>query len=165
MPEEIYQTPDQAAGNEESRNILSVVFSILRSILPFFLVLVAKVFHQHLLGFFIVLGFMTTLHWSNKNLVHQVELRDKKQNLRLTILILFLLLNALVFFVIFKDYELYYCLVLMKPNIIKMDIWNLLWVVVCLDTIIKFMTIILKALITLLPFKIMPLRKRVNILI
>ena len=154
---------DGVTTPDGSRNIISFIFSSLQSSFPFFLFLVAKIFHQHFLGFFIVLGFMTTLHWSNRSLVHQVELRDKKQNLRLALLVLFLVLNALVFFVIFNDYKLYKCLVFMEPNVKKMDIWNLIWIVVCSDTLIKYMTISFKALITLLPFKIMPLRKRVSI--
>jgi hypothetical protein len=162
--EEIDATLDQANTTDGSRNIISFLFSSLQSSFPFFLFLIAKIFHQHLLGFFIVLGFMTTLHWSNKSLVHQVELRDRKQNVRLALLTIFLLFNALVFFIIFNEYELYKCLVFMEPKVKKMDIWNLIWIVVCSDTIIKYMTISLKALITLLPFKIMPLRKRVSIL-
>ena len=140
--------------------MVSFLLGSLQSSAPFFIILIAKIFHQHLLGFFIVLGFMTTLHWSNRNLVHQVELRDKKQNKRLILLILFLLLNALVFFLIFKDYQLYNCLVFMSPNVPKMDTWNLIWIVVCSDTIIKYMTICVKAVVTILPFKTMPLRKR-----
>jgi hypothetical protein len=42
-----------------------------------------------------------------------------------------------------------------------MDTWNLIWIVVCSDTIIKFLLISLKAFVTLLPFTVVPLRKRV----
>ena len=43
-----------------------------------------------------------------------------------------------------------------------MDAWNLIWIVVCSDTIIKFLIISVKAFVTLLPFSIIPLRKRVS---
>lgn len=155
------QLEEQAhPGASQGTSLVSFLLSSLQSSAPFFLIVIAKIFHQHLLGFIIVLGFMTTLHWSNRNLVHQVELRDKRQNKRLVLLILFLLFNALVFFLIFKDYELYNCLVFLSPNVPKMDTWNLVWIVVCSDTIIKYMTICIKAVVTILPFKIMPLRKR-----
>lgn len=67
----------QEANNEQNpqNNLLLMILNMLQSSLPFFLILVAKIFHQHLLGFFIVLGFMTTLHWSNRMLVHQIELK------------------------------------------------------------------------------------------
>lgn len=160
-PSQAEQTGEQAhPGAAQGNNLVSFLVSSLTSSLPFFILLIAKIFHQHLLGFFIVLGFMTTLHWSNRSLVHQVELRDKKQNKRLIMLVLFLLLNITVFFTIFKEYRLYNCLVFLSPNVPKMDTWNLIWIVVCSDTIIKYITISLKASITILPFKIMPLRKR-----
>jgi hypothetical protein len=67
----------QEANNEQNpqNNLMFVILNMLQSSLPFFLILVAKIFHQHLLGFFVVLGFMTTLHWSNRMLVHQIELK------------------------------------------------------------------------------------------
>merc|ERR1712127_725766 len=43
-----------------------------------------------------------------------------------------------------------------------MDTWNLIWIVVCSDTIIKFITISIKATVTLMPFGTVPLRKRGN---
>ena len=56
-------------------NFLLLAFKTLQSSLPFVIILIAKIFHQHLLGFFVVLGFMITLQWSNKTLVKQVELK------------------------------------------------------------------------------------------
>ncbi len=50
----------------------------------------------------------------------------------------------------------------MSTNIHKMDTWNLIWIVVCSDTIIKFLLISFKSFITLLPFSLIPLRKRVS---
>lgn len=156
-------TESEQAQVNTPTSFIPFMISSLQSSLPFFILLIAKIFHQHLLGFFIVIGFMTTLHWSNRNFVHQVELRDKKQNKKLVLLVLFLLLNVIVFFIIFNDFKLYNCLVFLSPNVKKMDTWNLIWIVVCSDTIIKFLTISLKALITILPFKVMPLRKRVSL--
>ena len=96
------QDPNAAANG----NIFVFALKAMQSSIPFFVILVAKIFHQHLLGFFIVLGFLTTLHWSNKKLVGQVEVKDKKQNRKLVLIIAFLLLNVAVFFYIFADYKL-----------------------------------------------------------
>ena len=65
----------QPVNPEQAPNFVIFFFQALQSSLPFFIILVAKIFHQHLLGFFIVLGFVATLHWSNKTLVRQVELK------------------------------------------------------------------------------------------
>ena len=64
---------DQA--QQQPIGFFNIVLKTLQSSLPFLIILVAKIFHQHLLGFFIVLGFMTTLHWSNRTLVNQVQLK------------------------------------------------------------------------------------------
>jgi hypothetical protein len=98
------QEPDPNAA--PNGNVFLFALKAMQSSVPFFVILVAKIFHQHLLGFFIVLGFLTTLHWSNKKLVSQVEVKDKKQNHKLALLIAFLLLNVAVFFYIFADYKL-----------------------------------------------------------
>jgi hypothetical protein len=156
------QQPNNTTPPEQQPNFFLFLIQALQSSLPFFVILVAKIFHQHLLGFFIVLGFVTTLHWSNKTLVRQVELKDKKDNLKLILLILFLILNVAVFFFIFKEYKLYNCLIFLSPTVPKMDTWNLIWIVVCSDTIIKFIVIILKAIVTLMPYSLVPLRKRGN---
>jgi len=158
----LQQQQNNATPAEQQPNFFLFLIQALQSSLPFFVILVAKIFHQHLLGFFIVLGFVTTLHWSNKTLVRQVELKDKKDNLKLILLILFLILNVAVFFFIFKEYKLYNCLIFLSPTVPKMDTWNLIWIVVCSDTIIKFIVIILKALVTLMPYSLVPLRKRGN---
>jgi len=158
-----HQHQHQPGGDQTpNNNFLLFLVQTLQSSLPFFVILIAKIFHQHLLGFFIVLGFVTTLHWSNKTLVRQVELKDKKENIKLVLLVLFLFLNVAVFFFIFKEYKLYNCLIFLSPAVPKMDTWNLIWIVVCSDTIIKFIVISFKAFVTLMPYKIIPLRKRGN---
>lgn len=48
----------------------------------------------------------------------------------------------------------------MATNIHKMDTWNLIWIVVCSDTIIKFMVICVKSIVTLVPLTIIPMRRR-----
>jgi hypothetical protein len=98
--------PEQDPNAAANGNIFVFALKAMQSSIPFLVILVAKIFHQHLLGFFIVLGFLTTLHWSNKKLVGQVEVKDKKQNRKLVLIIAFLLLNVAVFFYIFADYKL-----------------------------------------------------------
>ena len=68
---------DAAGGASPSTptGLISVLVRTMQSSMPFFFILVAKIFHEHLIGFFIVLGFLTTLHWSNRTLVGQVELK------------------------------------------------------------------------------------------
>lgn len=66
---------DQNIEGNAANGFFMLLMKTMQSSLPFFVILVAKIFHQHLLGFFIVLGFMTTLHWSNKTLINQIQLK------------------------------------------------------------------------------------------
>lgn len=150
----------QEETNGNNNGLFGLALQTLQSSLPFFLILIAKIFHQHLIGFFIVLGFITTLHWSNRTLVNQVQLKEKKQNHKLALLILFLVSNVFIFFYIFKESNLENCLIFMSSSVTKMDTWNLVWIVVCSDTIVKFLVISFKALVTLLPFSVIALRRR-----
>ena len=53
-------------------------------------------------------------------------------------------------------------LIFLETNIKNMDIWNLIWIVVCCDIIAKLLTICFKAFVTVLPCRFVPLRKRVS---
>ena len=66
---------DQQAGDQAAPNFFADALGAMTSSLPFVLIFIAKIFHQHLLGFIIVLGFLVTLHWSNRFLVNQVDLK------------------------------------------------------------------------------------------
>ena len=43
-----------------------------------------------------------------------------------------------------------------------LDVWNLFWIVIVNDFIIKFVTVIMKALVALLPGQILPYKKKVR---
>ena len=60
---------------QQPSGLVAAVLKTLQSSLPFAVILIAKIFHQHLLGFLIAIGFMATLHWSNRTLVNQVQLK------------------------------------------------------------------------------------------
>ena len=66
---------EQAPGEPNQANFFVDALGAMTSSLPFVLIFIAKIFHQHLLGFIIVLGFLVTLHWSNRFLVNQVDLK------------------------------------------------------------------------------------------
>lgn len=69
------QQQQQQQEMNGQNNFFLLAFKTLQSSLPFLIILIAKIFHQHLLGFFVVFGFMITLQWSNKTMVKQVELK------------------------------------------------------------------------------------------
>ena len=54
-----------------------------------------------------------------------------------------------------------YSLYLVCPVVERMSLWVLLWVAVTTDFVVKFATVIIKAVIALLPRQILPLKKKV----
>ena len=55
-----------------------------------------------------------------------------------------------------------YSLYLGIPNVDHLDVWNLFWIVIVNDFIIKFVTVIVKALVALLPKQMLPYKKKVS---
>jgi len=54
-----------------------------------------------------------------------------------------------------------YSLYLMYPAVERMSLWVLLWVTVTTDFVVKFATVITKAVLALLPRPVLPLKKKV----
>ena len=50
------------------------------------------------------------------------------------------------------------------PSVVHMDVWNLLWIVGVTDFTLKFGTIIIKALIAMLPKLVLPCKKKVSVI-
>jgi hypothetical protein len=43
----------------------------------------------------------------------------------------------------------------------KMDIWTIIWMITCIDLIVKLITISVKVLVTIVPSSLIPLYDRV----
>lgn len=69
------QQPNNNDQGDNQNGFVNLLVKTLQTSLPFFLILLVKILHQHLFGFFIVIGFITTLHYSNRMLVNQVQLK------------------------------------------------------------------------------------------
>lgn len=52
--------------------------------------------------------------------------------------------------------------VVMFPNYTELDIWELIWLVVLTDLIVKIITVDIKILVTIMPACILPFQKRVS---
>ena len=58
---------------------------------------------------------------------------------------------------------MFFSLYLFPPNVDSVDLWDLLWIVGISDFIIKFCTIILKAIMAILPRNLMGFKRKVSI--
>ncbi|RNA41043.1 RING finger and transmembrane domain-containing 2-like [Brachionus plicatilis] len=156
------QQAQQINTQEQNPSFANLVVRSLQSSFPFFIIALVKLLHQHFFGFLVVLGFLTTQHFANNILVKQIELKDKKQVKTILLLIGYLISHILIYFQIFNENNLEKCLVFLPPNVKKMDTWNLLWIVICSDTIFKFIIICIKAIFTLFNFNICSIQTRGN---
>ncbi len=91
------QDGNQQTTQQQPQSLLKLILMSLQTNIPIILILIAKVFHRHLfgtfrsprlniqfsilnvflkhLGFLIILAFLGTLHWCNRCLVKQIELK------------------------------------------------------------------------------------------
>ena len=69
------QQPQQSNTQEHNSGFANLIIRGLQSSLPFLIIALVKLLHQHFFGFLIVLGFLTTQHFANKILVKQIELK------------------------------------------------------------------------------------------
>ncbi|CAF0721520.1 unnamed protein product [Brachionus calyciflorus] len=166
------QQNQQNSENEQAQNqqppesnpgIGPMIARTLQTSFPFVLIGLVKLLHQHFFGFLIVLGFLVTQHYANKILVDQIQLKDKKSNKKLVLLIGYLLVHITIFYQIFKENNLENCLIFLSPDVKKMDTWNLIWIVMCSDTIFKFLVICIKALFTIFAENLVSIQTRGNI--
>lgn len=106
MNEQHQQQPQDVLERQD--DIFKIILNSLQTNIPIFLILLAKTFHQHLTGFFIFLAFIVTLQWSNKTIIKQIELKERKNNLLLIFLILFLIINITLYFYAFHEFSIQY---------------------------------------------------------
>ncbi|XP_072515320.1 E3 ubiquitin-protein ligase RNFT1 [Salminus brasiliensis] len=139
---------------------LRYLFRWLQKSLPFIVILSAKLVIQHALGLAIGVGLFTTFLYVNKNIQTQVFLQDRRSKLQCFWLLSFLVASSLLFYYVFQTESLYYCLILINPQIEHLDFWEVLWAVGVTSFTVKFVFMGFKCLILLLPAPVMVYRRR-----
>lgn len=131
--------------------------NLLSNSLIFIVIVLFKLLSDHILGVvvFICMG-VTFIYANNKlqGLVHQTSLRDASH---LKFICSFLQLaglmtaNIATVYYVFRDQELWNLLIFQMPLGWKADFWLFLWMMVVTDYILKYVTIIFKCLISVIP--------------
>eukprot|EP01137_Pigoraptor_chileana_P009765 Opistho-2@58490 len=125
--------------------------------LPFFLLLLLVFGYRHKLGILINCWLSTVLLHANYTIVKQVGLKDQRSVGRLLLCIVNLIAHTIAFYYIFRSDELYYSLIFNPPPD-PIDLWNTLWIICISDTVAKYITMVIKALVVIVlggspPFK------------
>ncbi|XP_041348971.1 E3 ubiquitin-protein ligase RNFT1-like [Gigantopelta aegis] len=134
----------------------------------FFVLLFIKLIYDHRLGMLVFLGLGGTFYYANMKMVHFIhQSAVRETHSRCAVfpwqpvwLVIFLSLNIGIIFYVFREQSLWNVLIMKMPSVSEVDIWTLLWIVLLIDYIIKFATIIVKALVSLVPHSCLPHRRR-----
>ncbi|KAJ8312130.1 hypothetical protein KUTeg_009503 [Tegillarca granosa] len=107
--------------------------------------------------FLVFIGLAGTFFYANMTLqraVHEASLRDSNTGRNILSFLwvtLFLSANICCVFYVFRDQKLWNLLIFSLPAVWSADIWLFMWVVIVTDFIVKFLTMIIKSLLSMLP--------------
>nr|XP_056715544.1 RING finger and transmembrane domain-containing protein 2 isoform X2 [Euleptes europaea] len=142
---------DQPGTPAPALSELKAVISWLQKGLPFIMILLAKICFQHKLGISLCIGMASTFAYANSTLREQVSLKEKRSVLVVFWILAFLAGNTLYLLYTFSSQQLYNSLIFLKPNLEKLDFFDLMWIVGITDFVLKYVTIALKCLVVSLP--------------
>ncbi|KAI1232902.1 hypothetical protein IHE44_0006084 [Lamprotornis superbus] len=151
---------EQPATPAPALSELKAVLGWLQKGLPFILILLAKVCFQHKLGIAVCIGMASTFAYANSTLREQVALKEKRSVLVVFWILAFLTGNTLYLLYTFSSQQLYNSLIFLKPNLDRLDFFNLMWIVGIADFVLKYLTIALKCLVVALPKIILAVKSK-----
>ncbi|XP_032931512.1 RING finger and transmembrane domain-containing protein 2 [Catharus ustulatus] len=151
---------EQAGTPAPALSELKAVVGWLQKGLPFILILLAKVCFQHKLGIAVCIGMASTFAYANSTLREQVALKEKRSVLVVFWILAFLTGNTLYLLYTFSSQQLYNSLIFLKPNLDRLDFFNLMWIVGIADFVLKYLTIALKCLVLALPKIILAVKSK-----
>lgn len=142
-------------------------WKVLLSSGSFAIILFLRLMADHILGLLMFSALSAIFYYSNLKMVeivHITSLRDHQNGknvlLRCSWLILFLSVNIACVYYVFSDQELWRVLYFHLPSNWQGTIFDLFWVCLVTDSVLRFGTIILKSLIAILPQICLPQKKR-----
>ncbi|RLV97805.1 hypothetical protein DV515_00011451 [Chloebia gouldiae] len=132
---------EQAGTPAPALSELKAVVGWLQKGLPFIFILLAKVCFQH-------------------KLVQAVFIQEKRSVLVVFWILAFLTGNTLYLLYTFSSQQLYNSLIFLKPNLDRLDFFDLMWIVGIADFVLKYLTIALKCLVVALPKIILAVKSK-----
>jgi len=142
-------------SNPELRSIVSAC----EKYIPFLLIILVKSVFEHGTGIIVCCGLVLTFLHANSVLKQQVA-RQGRRNLGALIAISVNLIACILFiYFVFLDENLCLSAFFVPPEKVP-TFYDLLWIVGVNDFILKFIAVLAKIIVTVLPAKIMPYQKR-----
>ncbi|GAB0196790.1 RING finger and transmembrane domain-containing protein 2 [Grus japonensis] len=111
-------------------------------------------------GIAVCIGMASTFAYANSTLREQVALKEKRSVFVVFWILAFLTGNTLYLLYTFSSQQLYNSLIFLKPNLERLDFFDLMWIVGIADFVLKYLTIALKCLIVALPKIILAVKSK-----
>lgn len=157
------QEPTATAGTTTMPSVKDLIKGI-QGTLPFLILIFAKIMYDHRLGILVFVAMFGTFFHANSSLHKLIMQRDVHKSRdyigHIAWIVTFLAGNIFFVYYVFEDQKLYRSLYFVCPDVVNMNLWNLLWVVGTTDFIIKYVTVMLKALIAAIPRQILPFKNK-----
>lgn len=142
-------------SNPELRSVVSAC----EKYIPFLLIILVKSIFEHGTGIIVCCGLVLTFLHANSVLKQQVA-RQARRNLGALLAISVNLVACILFiYFVFLDETLCLSAFFVPPEKVP-TFYDLLWIVGVNDFILKFIAVLVKILVTVMPAKIMPYQKR-----
>ncbi|XP_075881942.1 E3 ubiquitin-protein ligase RNFT2 isoform X2 [Nelusetta ayraudi] len=151
---------EEASTPSPALSELKAVVTWLQRGFPFILILLAKVCFQHKLGIAVCVAMASTFAYTNATFRHQVALREERSVLVVLWIVVFLAGNISYIYYTFSPEELHNSLMFAKPNLSRVDFFDLIWVVGITDFVLKYFTISLKCFVLFLPKILLAFKSR-----
>ncbi|XP_059090529.1 RING finger and transmembrane domain-containing protein 2-like [Tigriopus californicus] len=138
---------------------LKDIVETLEKYIPFIAILLVKLFFDHSAGIVTFICLLTTFTHANSVVKQQVAQQGRKNKLALLAVLVNLVACIGFIYYMFQDEKLYNCAIFLPPSKIE-SFYDLFWFVGVNDFILKFVSVIFKVGLLLLPNTAVPYQKR-----
>lgn len=156
----------EAENAEQLQTVLEAqqMLQVILKYVPFLLILLAKGIYDYHQGIFIILIMFLTFAHANSTVKKETTKRHRRSLYALSVELLYisacLLFIHFIFVDEFNNFNDVLNLVLIRTFKHPLTVWNLMWIVIVTDFVLKLIVITIKILFTMLPGSIIAFQKR-----
>ncbi|KAJ8920371.1 hypothetical protein NQ315_005236 [Exocentrus adspersus] len=137
---------------------------VLLKYVPFILILLAKSVYDYHEGIFILVILFVTFAHSNSTIKKEAVKRQRRSIATLSLELVYIFVCLVFIHYVFEDdlhnFNIVLNLVLIRTFTHPLSVWNLLWIVIITDFVLKLFTVSIKILVTMLPGAVLEFKKR-----
>jgi len=141
---------------------LAGVLSACEKYIPFVLILIIKQLYDHSTGIFVCMALIATFYHANSVVCREVSRNGRRALWPLLIVMVNLTACIGLIYFVFEDEKLYLCALFIPNGTAITSLSELLWIVGVNNFVLKFVSVIVKIIVILLPATVLLHRKRGN---